>query len=380
VWPVSVSGKSVHRNRPRICALMLRLLLLYGSGYFFSTGAAAQATGKKTNSAVAIFEDLLIDDPATNSILRRGEDSAQKINHNIFITAGASKQRCYLGEPILLTHTLYTALQSTSRIVQAPGMEGFSTQLITPPNESVVRTRRGHKIFRVFILQQQVAVPLQQGELLVNPLVVQNDISYTIAGRSKQHYSGRVAGGTSRIYVDTLPVAGQPPAFLGAIGQFSIAVWVNTDAGRSSPALHIDIEGKGNFASVEMPAISWPTGFEPLTPVVQDTLQKNVFPPTGKRSFIIPFIAGRQAVLEMKSLSFPFFDPDKKKYTIASAKPVYTVLKGALPDRPPARKQQAVISRSGALLYYVLALAALAGVMAVIFLIVRRKKKPGTRH
>jgi hypothetical protein len=371
VWYSTIDRKGVHRNR--IFTPKFRCLLLAGSAFFILLQAAAQ-TGKK-NSPVAIFEDLPVDDPAANSIPGPGEDTAQKIKKNIFIIAGASKQRCYLGEPILLTHSLYTALQSTSRIMQAPSMQGFSTQLITPPNESVVRTRRNDKTFRVFILQQQVVVPLQPGKLVIGPLLAQNDISYTSANGSTKQYSGVAASAPTTIYVDTLPAVGQPPAFSGAIGRFSIQVWVDSSAtGNASPTLHIDIEGRGNFNSVEMPVVDWPPGFEPLTAFVKDTLQRNVFPPAGKKSFIIPFIAAKQGVLQLPSLSFAFFDPDKSNYQIAYSKPVHAAVAVQLPTTPAVRVKQPAIERSTALWYEILALVALAAVIAAVFVVVRKNK------
>src|ERR1700712_429431 len=92
---------------------------------YFVSNACAQNKNKVPASVHDIFNDLPINDPSKNSILQPGEDSIKKIRENIFVTSVISKRHCFLGEPVLLTVSLYSALQSTSKIAKAPSFAGF---------------------------------------------------------------------------------------------------------------------------------------------------------------------------------------------------------------------------------------------------------------
>src|ERR1700733_353499 len=222
---------------------LLKYFVLFILCFFFLQNATAQS---KKIAAPDIFKDLPIDDPAKNSILRLGEDSTQKIKKNIFVKGAISKSHCFLGEPVLLTYTLFTALQSTSTI-STPSFAGFSVDAMEQDNEQVNHASLNGKIYRKFIVQKVQLVPLQEGAMTIDPVSVYNEVNYKY-NEKDFHYSGTVHTGAIKIYVDSLPVGGRPVDFTGTTGNFTISVQADTDiAAGENDTLHMEIAGTGNF-------------------------------------------------------------------------------------------------------------------------------------
>ncbi|MEP7279986.1 MAG: hypothetical protein ABI813_15165 [Bacteroidota bacterium] len=296
-----------------------------------------QVFGQHKNSVPAtvhgIFDDLPIDDPAANSVLRPGEDSVQKIKDNLFLTGTISKTRCFLGEPILLTYTLYSALQSTSRVDRAPSFAGFSVEDMETDNERVIRKKQNGRNYRIFTIQQAQLTPLQEGVLTIEPISVSNTISYT-ENKKEAHYSGSTEAKAITIRVDSLPLAGRPADFTGATGNFTLHARADSlVAAGENNTLHITVAGTGNFTAVSLPGIKWPTDCEHFTVTTRQQINKNAFPPTGEKTFDIPFVAAKEGMLVIPALRLAFFDTGKKIYRFANAGPL-TIQISPAPAKP----------------------------------------------
>lgn len=288
----------------------------------FFTGASAQNKVQVTAEANSLFSDLTINDPSANSVLLPGEDSIQKIKKNVFVTATISKTRCFVGEPVLVTWSLYTALQSTSTIEQAPSYAGFASDIVQLDNEQVNQKKISNKNYRVFIMQQVQLVPLQEGALIIDPISISNEVAYK-KNQTDFHYSGSVAGKGISIFVDPLPVANRPADFSGAMGNFTINVSADSaSAAGENNTLQVEISGTGNFNSVPVPEIEWPAAVEHFSVDSHVQIDKKSFPSIGKKIITIPFVPSKQGLLIIPSIQFNFFDTRKKIYRVISSKPV----------------------------------------------------------
>ena len=283
----------------------------------FFPGLYAQEKNKVPAAVTSIFDDLHIDDPAKNSVLLPGEDSIQKIKKNIFIEAVISKNHCFVGEPILLTYTLFSALQSTSKISKAASFAGFSVGAMEPDNEQVNRKKINGREYRVFIIQQVQLVPLQEGVIIIDPISVYNEVSYK-EGQKEFHYSGNVDVKAIKISIDALPVDGRPADFEGATGIFAIHARSDTIvAAGENDTLHIEIAGSGNFTAISLPDIKWPAGCEHFSVSNHLEVDKNLFPPSGKKIMDIPFVVAKEGDLVIAAIRMSFFDTKKKNYQLA---------------------------------------------------------------
>jgi len=258
-----------------------------------------------------IFDDLPVDDAATRSVLSPHENPQRKIRENVFVVAAFDKTSCYLGQQIMVTYHLYTALQSTSTIIIQPSLEGFSARENDRSEEGDRHKNIAGKEYRVFTIWQGRLTPLQTGRLTLDPLQVSNEVSWTASDGRVQVYSGSVASNRPVITVLPLPAAGRPDNFTGAVGSFQLhgRLMDSIVMAGEIDTLHLEVAGSGNFDNLAVPAVQWPEGVHALAPVEKWFLRKNVFPPAGEKTFDIPFIASHSGRFVLPPVILRYFDP-----------------------------------------------------------------------
>ena len=257
-----------------------------------------------------IFSDLPVPDAASLSVLKKNENPQAKVQRFIFIRSVVSHTKCYVGEPVLLTYQLYSALQNESEIYKLPSFAGFSMMELSVVNEHpVYKIIRGQN-YRVFNLRQFQIIPQQAGPLMIDTLAVSNTVHYKINSDSTGHYEGIVYADPIIINVKPLPDPGKPVNFSGAVGDFQLKVSVDSTrlAAGEANALHIEISGSGNFIPLSMPEINWPDGFDYFPARDKTTMEKNSFPPVGKETFDIAFVPKKAGKFIIPRLQISFFD------------------------------------------------------------------------
>jgi hypothetical protein len=280
---------------------------------------------------------------------------------------------CYVGEPILLTYELYSALQNESEIDRLPSFAGFGVSEISVSNEQVnYRNIRGRS-YRVFNLRQFVLVPQEQGKFTIDSLFVNNHIHYQILPDSVRHYAGIVASKPLTLDVRALPSEKKPPGFSGAVGHFQLSASVDSQripAGETN-TLHIVISGTGNFIPLYQPPVDWPPDFD-YFPVQEKTmLTRNSFPSSGRQTFDIPFVPSRAGEFTIPALQITYFDATKGNYERSSTDPI--LISVLTPKTKPHQKALAVKDNNqlGALWIRI----SLAVVLIMGLLIFIRRKK-----
>jgi hypothetical protein len=326
----------------------------------------------------ALFNDLPIDDPAENSILKEFEDPQKKIQKNIFVTATASKTECYIGEPILLSYKLYSSLQSTSTISKLPSLFGFNLTELDANNENPVQKKIKGKTYREFTVEQYQLISFQEGKLDISPLSLENVVSYADGSQTKRQYSGLVNSNELNISVKPLPAKDQPPFFSGAVGKCKItdSIEFSTVGTGGNNILHIEIAGTGNFAALPLPEITWPGNFEHFTVREQISASSKNFPAEGKKIFDIPFISKKAGHFIIPALQMAYFDASKTNYRVIECAPIaINVLEEQL--KPTGTQQHEIIRKSRTIRFYLWALFIVAAISipALIFVFHRKKKK-----
>jgi BatD DUF11 like domain len=353
-----------------------KYMVLYILCCNFFPEAHAQNKNKIPAGVSNIFDALPIDDPAKNSVLQPGEDSLEKIKNNLFVTGVISKNHCYLGEPILLTYTLYSALQSNSKVERPPSFAGFSVDAMETDNEQVIRKKQYGKNYRVFTVQKVELTPLQEGVLTIEPISIYNEVSYK-ENEKEFHYGGRVEGKAITINVGPLPVAGRPASFTGATGNFILQAHADTvSVAGENNTLHIEVAGTGNFNAISLPEIIWPAGCEHFSVTNHQQIIKNSFPPSGKKTFEIPFVAAKEGTLVIPAMQIPFFDTQKKMYRVAATGPI-TILVGPALYKPGPGNAEPPVKRQLPVYYYLLPAVIVLALIAIVFY--KKKKRIATR-
>jgi hypothetical protein len=327
------------------------------------------------------FDDLPIDDPSKRSILKPGEDPVKKIRNNIFIVATIDHRDCYPGQQVLLSYRLYTALHSSSSVTSKPLLNGFTIKERkadeTPLPDITVDGRRYHG----FTVWQALLTPLQTGEIIIDPLTVNNDVSYTTADGKTAHYSAPLNSKRTTINVRPIPAIDRPAAFNGLVGKWQIHSHLASPEPDSSGSdtLFVEITGKGSFDNITPPYMRWPVGLKHAEPIQRFDVKDSV-PNTGSETIAIPFTATAPGQYMLPAMQLAYWDPGMEKYQVVQSDSLTVHVLSVKASTPaPPQKPVAIPEEKESPLWQKFFLPVTMVLVALVFLILRvRRRRPPT--
>jgi len=278
-------------------------------------------------------------------VLRPGENAADVIKRNLFVKVQVSKNKCYVGEPIVATFKLYSSLRSESRITKLPSMNGFSVYDMVDPNKNppTLETVNGKK-FTVHIIRKTQLIPLQPGMIQLDPVQIDNDV-YFIKGGAKparrnnllddffdnfmdgqggdlieEHAS--LSSKPVDISVEALPEKGKPADFSGAVGNFSVEADLENKkiAARDEATLKVTVQGSGNLPIVNAPQVPWPATIDGYDPAAKENVDKSVAPMAGSKIFEFTFSPKIAGDYTIPAIDFSYFDPVAGIYRVVKTR------------------------------------------------------------
>ncbi|MFZ5976919.1 MAG: BatD family protein [Bacteroidota bacterium] len=255
-----------------------------------------------------------------NAILFPGEDAAQKTKENIFVRVEASKSKCVVGEPILVTYTLYSRLRTSAKLIQQPAFNGCTVYEMTTQDLHSEKKQWNGKMYNTFIIRKVQLIPLTTGTITLNAATVQNTVTfYTLknnAVNGSVDYSGLCSNAPMQLTVMALPLRNKPEHFTGAIGHFTMNARVEkkTDTAGDVNRLVIEIKGNGNFSSVTDPAIIWPKNIAHYSIAEESEVNKLVYPAEGTKTFTIPFTCKQQGNAVIPAITYNFYNTETGDY------------------------------------------------------------------
>lgn len=324
------------------------------------------AQPKASSISSSSYTDINLYAPSNKTDLDR------LINENIFIRSDVDKQTCYLGEAIVATFKLYSRLQSTSEVLNSPGLYGFSVMDMLNINEAhiSVETING-KVFNTSVLRRIQLYPEQTGKLTIDEMQVQNEIEFLDSSTGKKTKINRVLV-SHPIEINVKPLPGKEPEdFDGAVGQFNIAASIvpNKIESGQTGSLVVMIQGEGNFIQITAPQVRFPKAFEVFDPEVADTFNENVVPVKGKREFRFGFTADSVGEFILAPVEFSFFEPRSKKYKSIRTDSIRFEL---VPASKRTVEDNKKISKRSVQRW---SLFLLIPVVAIIFLVMKRRQR-----
>lgn len=280
-------------------------------------------------------------------ILKPGENVNEKIRKNLFVKVQVDKNSCFVGEPIVCTYKLYSRLSSESRVTKRPSLNGFSVyDMVDPGSDPVSVEKLNGKAFTVHIIRKTQLIPLQAGNIDLDPVEVENTVHFVKGGgRQEARRGGSIRDlldqmmddnnlgpeVDERVTLDTKPVTitvkalpeNKPANYNGAVGSFSIETSLanRTVAAQDEATLHVVVKGKGNLPVLAAPTIGWPAGFEAFEPTAKEDVNKTVAPMSGSKSFDYVFIPRTPGHYTLPAVSFSYFDPSSQTYKSAEGEP-----------------------------------------------------------
>jgi hypothetical protein len=313
-------------------------------------------------------------------LLKSEKDIPAAIDKNLFIKVNVSKEKCFVGEPILVTYKLYTRLQSESKLLKQPDFRGCSVIEMTTTDIEAEKEVIGGKVFKSYIIRRVQLIPLQEGDITLGAATLDNTISFyktvdeITQRRPSITHTATISNTVKIIHANSMPTNKEAANFTNSIGTFMISAKVlkTTDTANDNNSLEIRIDGIGNFQNLICPTIDWPKNVDHFDIESTESLDKFSFPVSGKKVFTVPFICKQTGKLVIPPISFTYFDADKKAFATTSTDSIrINVL-------PQAEKiEVAKISTevgNGKYIWIVPCIAVVAGI--VLWLSFFRKKAP----
>jgi hypothetical protein len=325
---------------------------------------------KASFNAQSTYTDLRLYAPSSKA------DLDKLIEENLFIKAEVDKRVCFLGEAITATFKLYSSLQSTSEVINAPSLYGFSVMDVLNVHEvhQAVETING-KIFNTSVLRKLQLYPSQTGKLMVDQMQLQNEVEFDDSATGKKiKVEKLLASQPIEIVVKALP-GKQPADFSEAIGKFDIRAkfqQAKIEAGQQGKLI-VTLSGRGNFIQLNPPIVEWPKGFEVFEPLSTEDINKNVVPAEGVREYVFMFTTDQTGSYKVPPVSFSFFDPQSRTYKKSSSDSLQL-------EVIPASRKEIIDAASGRTnnsnTWIWFCVAAILLIALLAFLFIKKKPKP----
>ncbi len=314
------------------------------------------------------------DDLSQNNILKPGENPSEKIRKNIFVKVVASKTTCFVGEPVLVTYQLFSAMQAQAKMNKSPSFSRCSVIEMTSPDEHENIQNINGKDYKVYTIRKVQIIPLQEGDLKLDTASIDNEVTFSSPDNpyKTQNYTATTVSNSLIIHVMPLPEKNKPADFQGAIGTFHITA--KADSSRialgENNNLQIIIEGEGNFNGVSQPAVQWPKDLQHFDVSDSEHVAKTSFPMTGSRNFNIPFIGTKEGTDTIPAISFTFFDPSIQTYQIIHSKDIVVTI---TPPLPKSKQFKDIVTEDIANPQYLWLGGLIALIVGFVFIITNKK-------
>ena len=257
-----------------------------------------------------------------------------RFNSDFTVHAVLSKQRAYVGEPVVVEYYIYD--YGHVRHVDVgkwPTFDGFwkeDLHLITQPQfeEAFVQNQEMRRAF----IARYALYGIKPGKLPVDRLRIRGRYvsDDSIATGIVLGFDMRTGDHSSQeldLEVIPLPEAGRPQGFSGAVGQFALKLEANrASLPQNSPiTFSLTLTGIGNFQAIESIKLPLPTDFE----LYDTSAIGRVAAPIGtrqelesKKTFQITAIPRKAGKFEIAPVKWSYFDPEKGTYETISTDPL----------------------------------------------------------
>ncbi len=309
-----------------------------------------------------------------NSVLQPGENPKSKIQSLIFIKTSVSKKTCFVGEPIMVTYELYTAVSCHSKVTKQVAFSNCSVIEMTSVDEPDKTVKENGAIYRVQLIRKIQLIPLQAGDLEIPPVTISNDVSFSTVENpyAEKSYTAEVSSIEKKVVVDSLPDH-QPEGFTGITGKFSITAKTDSTeiAAGDNNRLQVTISGAGNIEAVTEPKVAWPKHSQHFDAIDSQHINRFNFPESGDKTFIFPFIITRKGRTSIPEISFTYFNTELKRFETITTKEIPLLIKASIKTKNPLVLMQDDLSNKK----YLWFVPGIAAVVILVWLLSNRKTK-----
>ena len=244
----------------------------------------------------------------------------QSAEQDIFIGVDANKKSAYQGEQITVYFTLYSRLDLVNLSYKKDAE--FKNAWVETIFEATRLQPRvvtiGGKRYYAFPIKTVAAFPLMPGYVTVEPMELKCVVQYP--PRSFFDFGRRAEiiarSKPLKIKVLSLPEAGKPDGFTGAVGKFSFSLKADRDTLSVGDALGITVRvsGAGNIETITLPQPQFPQDFEVFDKkekVTKDVKGEQIIGTKTAEYVVVPHSEGEFII---PPVEFSYFNPRTRKY------------------------------------------------------------------
>ncbi|PEN13241.1 hypothetical protein CRI94_11415 [Longibacter salinarum] len=264
---------------------------------------------------------------------------------DLFIRVTSSTDRVYQNEQATVEYRLFfrPGVQLRhSRLASAWDANGFWREELDVASRPIPNNDRVNgETYRTIMLKRVAVFPTRTGTLQVDPLQIETEaysadrVNARTRFRSQSQYEPiKLSSSSISLNVNALP-AGAPPAFSGAVGQFSLDANVRSDSAHVGGSVRLDVtvRGSGNIATLQPPEVEVPAAFEMYDPKVNTRLDRGGTRIRGKKTFTYILVPGENGRYTLPPVSFAYFDPEAEQFEVLKTDPIRLDVTG---DAAPA--------------------------------------------
>ena len=243
---------------------------------------------------------------------------------NVFIELQLSNSKPYVGEQITATYKLFFSQEIRNPIfLQTPTYTGFwHEQFDIGKNYPISEEYRKGKKYQVATLKKLVLIPQRSGKL---PIVGMDlEVPVSIPTNQRDFFGRRTSRliniicstGDKKIQVKALPKKGKPSNFSGAVGVFEFSTKLDRDSIQTNESanLSLRISGAGNLRMIDLPEFEIPNDIEAYEPKYKESISLKKSGLSGYKREEYLLIPRNKGTYKIGSVSFSYFNPNKKKY------------------------------------------------------------------
>lgn len=266
----------------------------------------------------------------------------------VFVRAELDKKKAFVDEQVTLSVKFFTSINLLGNPqYNAPKTSGFIAEDLPPERHG--NANLGGRTY-YFSEIKTALFPAQAGRLTIGPATVRCQLQQDItvdpfaADFFERFFSSGLVAPQTRdlrsepliLTAEPLPEAGKPADFSGAVGRYSISAAVDKSKAAVGEAvsLTVTVQGAGNLKAIADPKLPDTPSFRIYDTVSSLNLDKKDDRVRGSKVFktvLVPRVSGE---LSIPSISFSYFDPERRAYLKASTLPIAIKALPAAPGGP----------------------------------------------
>ena len=270
--------------------------------------------------------------PIVIYVIKNLEDT----DDNIFLIAEIDKEEAFLGEQITLTYKLFKRVNASIEQYKIPDFTGFWVEnLFIPDRLKYTNVNIKGVNYQMANLGQIALFPIPSDRHLIPSLKIKSQIELKKKSKRRDPFfdpffdsffsetkTKLLTSQQKSIKIKKFPDP-RPNDFNGAVGNFTVKSYTDRDSTivNEGFTFTVKIEGTGNLNLFTIPKINFGKNLEVFDPI--EKFEKDSFRDllTGTKVWeyiLIPRFSGN---LDLPSVQFSFFDPDKENWRQIKTRP-----------------------------------------------------------